>query len=509
MTASLDVAAAEKPRPEPKYVAIDRVQSFWASVDVEDLIPADHRARAIWELLGKLDFSAWEKNIDSREGLAGRACFSPRLLAGIWLYGYSIEIASARALARMMSWEPGLRWLTGCQEINPHTLSDFRVQEKEWLEGLFTNLVAVLRREGLVDLQVVTQDGTKVEAQAGKQSMHRRATIETELAEARQHIQKLDQRAREDEAQDERRAAAQKRVARERVERLESAMEEMQRRENETAASRRETLRVSTSEPEVRKMKHADGSWSPSHNVQVTTDAKEKVIVGVAVTTDANDVQQLLPAVAAMIERTGEKPGCVIADGGYVSRGNVEGMAEQGIELVAPVKESAAREAGAVAANRIDPEFGPSMFVWDEGSQSFVCPAGQRLEKVKLRKHHGQMCEVYGARAEQCGACEKAPRCCRHLKPGVPRKIERVRESSAMEELVKRMEQPDKQALYQKRSGIAETPHMRWKGNWKWRRFSVRGLRKAGMEALWLALAYNAHVWARVMWRPQLAAATA
>jgi hypothetical protein len=179
----------------------------------------------------------------------------------------------------MMSWEPGLRWLSGCQEINAHTLSDFRVQDKEQLDGLFTNLVAVLRREGLVDLQLMTQDGTKVEAQAGKQSMHRRETIEAELAEARQHIEELERQAREDEAQDERKVAAQKRAARERVGRLESAMEEIEKRMGQSAASRRDQVRVSTSEPEARKMKHADGSWSPSHNVQVTTDAKEKVTV--------------------------------------------------------------------------------------------------------------------------------------------------------------------------------------------------------------------------------------
>jgi hypothetical protein len=55
----------------------------------------------------------------------------------------------------------------------------------------------------------------------------------------------------------------------------------------------------------------------------------------VAVTGDANDTQQLLPAVAALLERMGEKPGCVMAHGGYVSQDNVEGMARQGIELVA------------------------------------------------------------------------------------------------------------------------------------------------------------------------------
>src|ERR1700741_1983500 len=229
MTVSVEVPVEEKPLGPPKYVRIDRAQCFLAPLDVETLIPPDHPARAIWALVSRLDFSAWEKRMESREGGAGRPCFQPQLMASLWLYGYSIEIASARALARMMSWEPGLRWLSGCQEINAHTLSDFRVQDQERLDALFTNLVAVLGREGLIDLKVVTQDGTKVEAQASSQSMHRLETIEKELAEARQHVAELDRQAQEEEAQDERKAAAQKRAARERLERMESAMEEMEK----------------------------------------------------------------------------------------------------------------------------------------------------------------------------------------------------------------------------------------------------------------------------------------
>ena len=75
-----------------------------------------------------------------------------------------------------------------------------------------------------------------------------------------------------------------------------------------------------------------------------------------------------------------------------------------------------------------------------------------------------------------------------------------------MQAFVERVERAENQQLYKKRSAVAETPHMRWKGNWHWRRFSVRGLQKAAMEALWLAMAYNTQVWSRVIWRPRIAA---
>lgn len=501
--------AAGREASRPKYIPVDRDQLFMAPVDVEALIPADHRARAVWELAGQLDFSDWEEGIESREGAAGRPCFPPRLLTSIWVYGYSIGIASARALSRMTSWEPGLRWLTGCREINAHTLSDFRVDDQQRLDRLFTQLLAALLREGLIDLQIVTQDGTKVEAKASSQSMHRRETLRTELEAARRHMEEMDRQARADEAQDERKMAAQKRAARERVNRLENALRELQKVAAEKPPGKRDEVRVSSSEPEARKMLHADGSWKPSHNVQVTTDGKEKVIVGIAVTQDGNDTQQLLPAVAAIEKRMGDKPDCVLADGGYVSRDNVEGMTEAEIELIAPLRDRTAREAGALARNGISAEFGRTFFVWDEASGSFTCPAGQHLERVKTWKHHRQMCEVYAASVTQCRACENVLRCCGRRDPARGRQIERVLEGPAMRDFMARMEQPEKQALYKKRSVIAETPHMWWKGNWQWRRFSVRGLSKAAMEATWLAIAYNIQVWTRVVWQPQARTASA
>jgi transposase len=66
----------------------------------------------------------------SREGQAGRPGWPPRVLISVWIYAYSQGIASARALERMLSWEPGLRWLAADEVINYHTLSSFRVEQQ-------------------------------------------------------------------------------------------------------------------------------------------------------------------------------------------------------------------------------------------------------------------------------------------------------------------------------------------------------------------------------------------
>ena len=81
---------------------------------------------------------------------------------------------------------------------------------------------------------------------------------------------------------------------------------------------------------------------------------------------------------------------------------------------------------------------------------------------------------------------------------GGPREIRRPVESAAMKEYLSRMKRPEVKQLYQKRSEIAEFPHMWAKAVKGWRRFSVRGLVKAGMEAIWVALAYNVAQWMRL-----------
>ena len=99
-------------------------------LDVEKLVAEDHPVRAIWAMVSKLDMSRLEAGVKVVEGGKGRSHSDPRLLTAIWIYGYSEGINSARELARMCAYEPALQWLTGLEEVNYHTLADFRVETK-------------------------------------------------------------------------------------------------------------------------------------------------------------------------------------------------------------------------------------------------------------------------------------------------------------------------------------------------------------------------------------------
>src|SRR3954453_21502145 len=90
-------------------------------------------------------------------------------------------LAAVSQPAARCEYEPPFQWLTGMNLINHHTLSDFRVEHRQALDELFTQVLAVLSSEGLVTLERVTHYGTKVYANASKKSFRVKNRIEEHL----------------------------------------------------------------------------------------------------------------------------------------------------------------------------------------------------------------------------------------------------------------------------------------------------------------------------------------
>src|SRR6201987_4346568 len=162
---------------QPLIRPINRKQMSWRAVDVERLIGEDHRARAIWTLVGRLDLGRFYESIESSAEEGGRPAIDPQLLISLWVYAYSEGIGSAREVARRCEFDPAFQWLTGLQEVNYHTLADFRVEKQKELDELFTQVLAALSKEGLITLDQVMQDGTKIRAQASVRSYREEGTI--------------------------------------------------------------------------------------------------------------------------------------------------------------------------------------------------------------------------------------------------------------------------------------------------------------------------------------------
>src|SRR5436190_266978 len=287
---------------------VERWQLTWQMLDVERLIEPDHAARAIWELVGRLKLDGFYAGIEAVEGAAGRTSWDPRLLVSLWIYAYSRGIGSARELARRCTYEPAFQWLCGLGEINHHTLSDFRVDHDASLRELFVQVLGVLSSEGWVTLERVMHDGTRIKACAGADSFRREERLQEHLEAARKQVEAMGDPRQEEPA---RQRAAQQRVVRERQQRLEQALAEIQK-VRQAKRSDKEQARASQSDPQARIMKQSDGGYAPSYNVQLSTDAAHKIIVGTGVTQSGSDYGQLIGAVAQVEANLGKKPARVV-----------------------------------------------------------------------------------------------------------------------------------------------------------------------------------------------------
>src|SRR6266851_9225480 len=88
-------------------------------------------------------------------------------------------------------YDPAFQWLTGWEEVNYHTLADFRVEKQKELDELFTQVLAALSQEGLITLEQVMQDGTKIKALASSRSYLQEETIREHLDRARRRVTEM------------------------------------------------------------------------------------------------------------------------------------------------------------------------------------------------------------------------------------------------------------------------------------------------------------------------------
>ena len=214
-------------------------------------------------------------------------------MLALWLYATSEGVGSARALARLCESHDAYRWLCGGVSVNYHTLADFRVGCADLLDRLLAEHLAALAEAGLVDLDTLAQDGVRVRASAGAASFRREATLDQHLATAQAVVEQLKREveARSD-ASNQRIKAAKERAARERSERVkaaQAALAEIKRQRKEREEKRGngkkpKEPRASTTDPQARVMKMADGGFRPAYNVQVASAAGEQIVVAVEVT---------------------------------------------------------------------------------------------------------------------------------------------------------------------------------------------------------------------------------
>jgi transposase len=346
----------------PRYETANRIQIELTPTDLDAMLPPGHMARLVWRFVEGLDLAAFYATIRAREGGPGRSPIDPKILMALWLYATIDGVGSARALDRLCYSHDAYRWIRGGVSVNHHTLSDFRIDHHAALDDLLTQSITTLRHRGMVTLARVAQDGTRVRASAGVGSFRREGTLRECLKEAQKLVERT---TRQGDGGLTRAEAAQARAAADRLARVEEALAELPAvaaAKARTARKRKgrepKEARASTTDPEARVMKMADGGYRPAYNVQFATDHDSDVIVGVAVT-NASDQHELVPMLT-QVETRVDRPDTLLVDGGFVSHAAIDEVTARGVTVVAPVP----RRQGTDDPVPVQPTDSPAVAAW-------------------------------------------------------------------------------------------------------------------------------------------------
>jgi transposase len=328
--------------PKPRVLEADRSQSRLVQVDLDGLVADTDPVRSVWAFVEVLDLSDFYATIKALEGQAGRPSIDPKILLALWIQATLDGVGSARELARLCRSDVRYQWICGGVTPEYHRLSDFRSGSEEQFDRLLTNSVTVLMKQGLVRLTRVAQDGMRVRANAGSSSFRSGNRLKELQQAAHAQVQALKEELQDDSsAGSRRRNAARLRAAEDRARKIKKALEELpevEKRKKSANGKKKKEARASTTDPEARVMKMADGGFRPAFNVHFVTDTVSKVIAAVDVNNEGTDQRMTVPLAAQLYERHGINPQEWLEDGGCVTLTGVEALSERGTKVIAPIR---------------------------------------------------------------------------------------------------------------------------------------------------------------------------
>ena len=483
---------------------IERNQMVLFSERLDEVLPQDHFARRMVEVLQQLDWSKWEAEY-KHQG-SGRPPIHPRIMSGILLYGLMRGVRSSHQLEEALQMRLDFRWLAEGRSIDHSTICRFRQSHSDRLKDLFVQITLVAKHAGLLSLVELAVDGTKIRA-----SNHRSAKFKVEeLASWKEQLELRFDELNEQAEQLDREQVAERSKLDKQLENTQSRLAQINRAIEAVAELEEagETIptRMPTTDVESRVTKSKEGGFAANYTPVTAVDPESGLIAATEVIADSNE-KSVLPKALDEVEATlGEQPMRVLADGIFNHSSNLKAMHERDIVLHTPIDDTPDNPAIRDDPSRPVPtdqwgdlptkndQLSKEAFVFDESGNRYFCPQGKELSfnstynakqaSGTIRRHR------YHAREEDCVACPLLARCVSGKSKF--RRVSRDDAEALRDQLRERMRSESGQAAYQRRM-IGERPFAMIKHWMGVRQFLHRGLERVRQEWRWATTAFNLH----------------
>jgi transposase len=412
---------------------------------------------------------------------AGRPSYDPSDLLKLYVYGYLNQIRSSRKLERECHRNVEVMWLTKKLAPDFKTIADFRKDNVDCVKGVFKEFVKLCMGLDLYGAKLVAVDGVKFKAVNSLDKNFNRKSLSYRLKVIDERISKYISEMEEADRKEEQARSKHADLLEEKVKKLMRRKEEYAELLRKLKESKQNE--VSLVDADSRLMKN-QGKIEPCYNSHVAVDDKNHLIVDYNVTNAPADNCQLSSIAKGAKETFGVEGLDVITDKGFFNFMEIKECVDNGITPYVP--EQSRYGVGWVKKTGIPTrEFASDKFVYDEGTDAFLCPAGNRLEFSYLDRAHEKMMRVY--RSDACFSCPFFLTKCTRYKRG--RTVWRWEHAGVVEEMRERMEHdPEKLALRKK---IVEHPFGTIKRAFNQGYLLLKGLRKVSGEVGFTMLAYN------------------
>ncbi len=488
---------------------IDRQQVAMFSPTLDSMVGQDHPVRLVDEILQLLDWSGWEAEYNGR---IGQPPIHPRILASVILYGLSLGIRSSRALERATSNALDFIWLSSGRAIDHATICEFRTRFGRQLKDLFRQLGRQARSLGLIRLNQVALDGTRLKANSSRHGTRAAQSLEGELAALDEQIEQMFAEAEQADGREDQLFGAEgsgHRLPRE----LAAAADRRQRLAEALAESRARQLAkgrpvaVAVADPDATIQPNKEGGYAPNYTPLAATDGQIGMIVDAEVLADSDEPSQTLATVERIEQRFGQQPGQLLADAAHGSGANLEALAGRGVDAYIPMERPGGPDNPAYRADPHQPvaaeqwdrlpvnpktkALDRAAFIYDRAKDCYYCPMGRTLSfarAVGYKRAGGGSYRTYEGK-DCAGNCPLAGRCVRG-QSGL-RTISRDEYEPLREGMAAKLGTAAGQAVYRRRKWMAETPFGWIKSVLGVRQFLLRGLEKVRVEWTWMCAAFN------------------
>jgi transposase len=461
----------------------NRHQTYFSTLDCQ--VGTNNPVRLIDAFVDRLELQklGFTNTVHKSEG---RPPYAPGVLLKLYLYGYLNKVRSSRKLERECSRNTELQWLVKQLVPNYHTIADFRKVHVVPLKNMFKLYVQFLHDAGLLGKTTIGIDGSKFKAVNSKKNNFSQEKIDKHLQfiedKTNKYLEELDTIDEQENINADELNVKKDKIADGLLKLTERSIkyEVLQQLLDATTDKQ-----ISTTDTESRSILVSKAIVEVAYNTQNAVDTKHNLIVHTEATNrnDGKALHQAAKEAKENLQLKQEDSLMVLADKGYHTGAELQHCQDDNMVTHVAFKEQP-------SVKHIETEFLAESFIYDQDTDSYICPAGSIL--TTLGTWHNKKGEANETsyrfktyRTDDCKTCPFKDQCTKLPK--------RIIQRSEYQDAVDINDNNIKQNphYYKRRQAVCEHPFGTIKRQWGYTFTLLKGLQKVNGEMNLIMLCYN------------------